>query len=312
MLSTVFTIFRATKELPARSNLPAWAPNQQTWPQITLLVISCISLALCLIIFWGYWKGGHRKAQKTAVYYTTFAIGFFIFSTAMWIVAAVVLHTSRANGNKQDMWGWSCNNSKRETLFQDEVNYALVCRLQNWTLICALIEIIVEVITISIYSVVFYRVWSKRKLHKSMNMRDKARSDLYLAQLRAQSAPNTPGFSKTPMSAAFRRADDAERGSMDEDREEAEYAARHNQTFSSPQPFHLQPPPVKVTGATPRMEQNGFEQQEKKETLNEHAPAAPGEQTYASVPIPGAYASPLSSPGPGFQAQPMHFPHDQR
>lgn len=36
---------------------------------------------------------------------------------------------------------------------------------------------------------------------KSMDMRDKARSDLYLAQLRSQSAPNTPGFG--PKSPSF-------------------------------------------------------------------------------------------------------------
>jgi hypothetical protein len=43
---------------------------------------------------------------------------------------------------------------------------------------------------IIIYAIVFYRFWSKRKLRKSMAVRDKARSDLYLAQLRSQSAPN--------------------------------------------------------------------------------------------------------------------------
>lgn len=130
MLSTTFTIFNATKAIPARSNLPAWAQGQQTWPQITLLCVSCVSLAICMVIFYSYWRGGHRKAQKTAVYYTTYAIGFFIFSTVMWIVAAVILHTSRSNGKQKDMWGWSCNNNKRSTLFKDTVNYALVCRLQ--------------------------------------------------------------------------------------------------------------------------------------------------------------------------------------
>lgn len=130
MLSTTMTIFNATKTLPARNNLPPWAEGQQTWPQITLLVISCVSLAVCMTIFYSYWRGGHRKAQKTAIYYTTFAIGFFMFSTIMWIFAAAVLHSSRANGNQQDMWGWSCNQSKRATLFEAEVNYNLICRLQ--------------------------------------------------------------------------------------------------------------------------------------------------------------------------------------
>ena len=57
---------------------------------------------------------------------------------------------------------------------------------------------VVETLCIIIYAIVFYRFWSKRKLRKSMAVRDKARSDLYLAQLRSQSAPNTPGFG--PMS----------------------------------------------------------------------------------------------------------------
>ena len=130
MLSTTFQIFNATKQLPPRNNLPVWAQGQQIWPQITLLCISCVSLAICICIFWSYWRGGHNRAKKTAVYYTTFAIGFFIFSTVMWILGAAILHSSKANGNGQDMWGWACNDNKRRTLFQDEVHYALVCRLQ--------------------------------------------------------------------------------------------------------------------------------------------------------------------------------------
>jgi hypothetical protein len=65
---------------------------------------------------------------------------------------------------------------------------------QNWTLVCCLIEIVIEMLCIIIYAIVFYRFWSKRRLRKSMAVRDKARSDLYLAQLRSQSAPNTPNF----------------------------------------------------------------------------------------------------------------------
>lgn len=64
-----------------------------------------------------------------------------------------------------------------------------------------IIEVVIEVISITLYSVVFYRYYSKRRLMKSMDMRDKARSDLYLAQLRSQSAPNTPGFG--PKSPSF-------------------------------------------------------------------------------------------------------------
>ena len=130
MLSTTFTIFNATKSLPSRSNLPAWAPNQKTWPQITLLSIACVSLAFCLGIFYAYWRGGHKRAEKAAIYYTVFSVAFFTFSIVMWAIGAAILNESKKNGNGKDMWGWSCKDGKRKDVFQQDVDYALICRLQ--------------------------------------------------------------------------------------------------------------------------------------------------------------------------------------
>ena len=130
MIGTTLSIFNATRALAPRSGMPAWAPNQRTWPQILLLSIACLSLAFSLFFFYAYWKGGHKRAQKATVYYTVFALGFFVFSTVMWIVGAAVLHSSKAHGNNQDMWGWSCNDNKRRAVYQDDVNYTLACRLQ--------------------------------------------------------------------------------------------------------------------------------------------------------------------------------------
>lgn len=125
-----FHIFYATKHLPARNNLPAWANGTKTWPQYLVLAIACVSLLLCLVVFWNYWRGGHARAEKVAVYYTLFAVGYFIFSTIMWGVAAGVLQGTKSNSNNKDMWGWSCVDNKRRELFKEEVDYALVCRLQ--------------------------------------------------------------------------------------------------------------------------------------------------------------------------------------
>jgi hypothetical protein len=130
MLATTFSIFNATKSLPPRNNLPAWAPTTKPWPQIVLLSISVVSLFTCMIVFWGYARGGHRRAEKVAVYYTTFSVAFFIFSIVMWIVGAVILNQSKSNGNGQDLWGWSCKDNRRKSLFQNDVSYNLICRLQ--------------------------------------------------------------------------------------------------------------------------------------------------------------------------------------
>lgn len=130
MLSSSFAIFNATKSLPAQNGLPAWASNTNSWPQKLVLAASCVSLAICVFVFVGYCRGGHRRAEKVGVYYTLFAVGWFILSMIMWALAAGILQNSRNNSNNQDVWGWSCVQNHREELFKDKVDYALVCRLQ--------------------------------------------------------------------------------------------------------------------------------------------------------------------------------------
>ena len=321
MLSTTFSIFNATKALPPRNDLPAWAIGTSIWPQITLLVISCISLVFASFIFYAYWRGGHKRAEKTAVYYTVFAVFFFAFSIVMWAVGAGILHGSKQNGKGQDLWGWSCKDNRRRQIFQDDVSYSLVCRLQDWSLVCCIIEIVVEIITIAIYAIVFYRFYSKRKLRKSMDMRDKARSDLYLAQLRTQSAPNTPGFAasthaQTPRSPAFPQPGGDPYSAAEEGASPTHYPATSPaSSHATHRPFQLQAAPA--ARGTPKPLQGGFDQPQQRtpsppmpeDRFNEHQEAAPGEQVYESVPIPGAYASPLSSPG--YQQQSFQGMHAQ-
>jgi len=327
MVASAFAIFNATKNLAPRNNLPPWADNTKVWPQILLLSIACVSLVMSIFVIIAYWRGGHHRAEKVAAYYTVFAVGFFIFSIVMWGVGAAVFNQSKAQNNNKDMWGWSCVDNKRRHLFEDDIAYGLVCRLQNWALVCCIIEVVIEVLVIAIYGIVFYRFWSKRKLRKSMAMRDRARSDLYLAQLRSQSAPNTPGFGPmSPRSGGWRPPPGhpmyvdphsaAEAGESDK----VQYA--YAREIAQPQPFTLQAPPMKVTGATPKIEQDGFDSAPTRtgtvspplpspgfqERRNEHVAAAPGEQQYAAVPIPGAY-TPLASPSypPPQQQQPTGF-----
>ncbi|KAJ5032653.1 uncharacterized protein L3040_009249 [Drepanopeziza brunnea f. sp. 'multigermtubi'] len=315
MIATTFSIFNATKHLAPRNNLPPWADNTRTWPQILLLVVACISLFLCLVVFWNFFRGASKRADKVEVYYTLFAVGFFIFSVIMWGIAAGVLQGSKDNSNNRDIWGWSCVDNRRKELFKQEIDYELVCRLTNWALVCCIIEIVLESITILLYAVVFYRYYSKQRLRKSMEVRDRARSDLYLAQLRSQSAPNTPGFG--PKSPSFSQhmksprfppsvyhtnsSSAAEEGFAGPG---TQFVEAKSESSIAAKPFALQPPPIKVHSATPKTPQNGFfAPAPKKERVIEHVAAAPGEQKYDAVPIPGAYASPLKSPG---MAPPQH------
>lgn len=146
-----------------------------------------------------------------------------------------------------------------------------------------------------------------------MAVRDRARSDLYLAQLRTQSAPNTPGFgplspslsqyAKSPRfpPGTYQGAPDAEDGNGNG--AATRFVETKSAMSASVKPFTLQAPPVRIQNATPKLDQGGFEvlappqPQQQKERVVEHIQAAPGEQTYDSVPIPGAYASPSVNQG---------------
>jgi hypothetical protein len=149
-----------------------------------------------------------------------------------------------------------------------------------------------------------------------MDVHDHAHSDLYLAQLRSQSAPNTPGFG--PMSPSYSQHMKSPRfppsiySSNPSAAAENGYAGAPGTRFVeakpssalAAKPVALQAPLIKVHSATPKVSQTGFgAPAPPKEREIEHVSAAPGEQTYDAVPIPGAYMSPLSSPG---LAQPHH------
>lgn len=318
MISSSFAIFNSTKQLPNQSKMPSWAQNTKSWPQKLVLGMSCVSLTACVIVFVAYCRGGHRRAEKVGTYYTMFAIGWFIVSMLLWVITAALFQNSKNTGNNKDMWGWSCVDNQRAHVFHDKVDYALVCRLQNWSLICMIIEIVVEVICITLYSVVFYRYYTKRRLTKSMDMRDRARSDLYLAQLRSMSAPNTPGFGgpkspdfygpKSPALSSYAmspRHPPAAYQHMGQIPEASPFTPGGNNVvvpdsqFNRPSPsFKLQAPPSKAPSATPKLGQGAFTPTSATPAtpsapefvVPQHAPQAADEPVYDAVPIPGAYA----------------------
>jgi hypothetical protein len=181
-------------------------------------------------------------------------------------------------------------------------------------LICCIIEVVVEVMAIIIYGITFYRYYTKRRLRKTMAARDKARSDLYLAQLKMQSAPNTPGLPGgllSPRDGGWQPPQGYETYNSDRAMEMGEagltegagiqYAVVNKQAVASPKPFALQPVPKK----TAKVAESPIEPPTPVATpapakINAHVPAAEDEPEYGSVAIPGAYAPPAS---PGYAAQ---------
>jgi hypothetical protein len=168
---------------------------------------------------------------------------------------------------------------------------------------------------ILLYLVVFYRYYSKQRLRRSIDIRGRARSDLYLAQLHSQSAPNAPGLPISPSYSQHMKSPrfplpiySSNPSAAAEDGCARTLGTRFVEAKPSSalatKPFAFQVPPINIHGAIPKVAQTGFGAPAlSKERVIEHVAAAPSEQTYDAVPIPGAYTSPLTSSG---LVQPYH------
>ncbi|EPS38521.1 hypothetical protein H072_7747 [Dactylellina haptotyla CBS 200.50] len=183
LAASSFAIFFATRNLANRNNLPPWAPQTVLWPTYATLAIACVSLLMAIGILISYWKGGHEKAEKASIWFTAFTVFGFLFMIILWAVVAGTITNAKNNSNGNDMWAWACKDNQRKELFQDNINYDLVCKQLDWTLVCSIIEIIIESLAIILYVGAFWRFASKTKLRKSMDLRDQARHELYLRKL---------------------------------------------------------------------------------------------------------------------------------
>jgi hypothetical protein len=168
---------------------------------------------------------------------------------------------------------------------------------------------VVEVIAIIIYGITFYRYYTKRRLRKTMAMRDRARSDLYLAQLKMQSAPNTPGLPGgilSPRDGGWRppQGFEAYNSEINKETEDAntQYVTVSKKSAGPAKAFTLQAPPKKAPGhrSADSIDSPIATPAPVAAIHNEHMPAAEGETQYGAVAIPGAYAPPSS---PGFSQQ---------
>ncbi|RVD83583.1 uncharacterized protein DFL_007967 [Arthrobotrys flagrans] len=183
LAASSFAIFFATKHLANRNNLPPWAPQTVLWPTYATLAIACVSLLMAIIVLISYWRGGHEKAESASLWFTAFSVFGFLFMIILWAVIAGTITNARNTNGGNDMWDWACKDNQRKELFQDDVNYDLVCKQLDWTLVCSIIEIVIESLAIILYVAAFWRYASKSKLRKSMDLRDQARHELYLRKL---------------------------------------------------------------------------------------------------------------------------------
>ncbi|KAI7909506.1 hypothetical protein M9X92_011599 [Pyricularia oryzae] len=111
VMFTVLTMFDAAKVHQGASHA------QQHARLILILTVSCLSVVICMFIFWPYCRGGYRKVEKVAVYHTLLTIGGFIVRIGL--DSDCCFFPTSAQQQRQ-----------QGHTFEDDVDYSLLCRLQ--------------------------------------------------------------------------------------------------------------------------------------------------------------------------------------
>lgn len=177
--------------------------------------------------------------------------------------------------------------------FQTEVITNL---LQDWGFVCALIEVSVELFTIGVYAFAFWRITTKRKLRKSMDVRDRARSELWLAKLREQETANSEDEDETKKNTLYNMSKDpysaAEEGMSPAEPPMKTPTSGGFQLQAVPKIRHHQAPVSLVP--SPQITQGGWTQANSFDPTNVPLPPTPAfapnqyRQSYAVPPTPAS------------------------
>ncbi|KAJ5472061.1 hypothetical protein N7539_008630 [Penicillium diatomitis] len=116
------------------------------------------SLSTCLTVFWGYWKGAHRQAEKITIYDTIFSIGFFAFHFIMWIIATSIDPNNKVTSNGEDIWDWFCTANTWKQLLSHTISCTRLCRLQKRDSFSIAIGIVINLVVLLVYGIGAYGV----------------------------------------------------------------------------------------------------------------------------------------------------------
>ncbi|KAF8540696.1 hypothetical protein BDD12DRAFT_832417 [Trichophaea hybrida] len=164
---TSFQIFLSTRHLAPIDGFVPWARNTPLWPQILTLIIAIISFIAALVVILGYLFRGHRTAENLSRYTTITTILGFVAWIVIWAAAGASLQKVRDSSRGQDIWGWACaKQTKHHELFNDRIGYDLVCIMQDWNFICAIIHVGTVVFSAAVWAFALWRINVRVRISK--------------------------------------------------------------------------------------------------------------------------------------------------
>jgi len=168
LLSANFAIFIRTQDNLINDNgavQPAWG-DTKSWPAILLLTVASVSSLISIFVLLSYLKSV-KWANRLAGVHATIMITASVVSLGIWAISAGLFHKQATGFNVPSIWSWSCNHKGSSNT---SINFNQICLTQNWSFICAIIEVMLEILTLGSFLLIFVRMKSKKEMRKSMSM----------------------------------------------------------------------------------------------------------------------------------------------
>lgn len=170
--ATAFHIFLRTKDKPPIQGFAPWPEHTILWPPILVLTVATLSMITSTAIMAAYFFGGHKKAERIAITSTIVTALAWVAGICIWATSGGAMQSAKSRSRGMDFWGWACSkNNQRYEIWNDWVDYDLVCELQNWNFICTFISVGAETLSLSVYAFAVWRLYVKSRL-KALNSTD--------------------------------------------------------------------------------------------------------------------------------------------
>lgn len=135
LVSATLSLFNITEEVAPETGLAVWPTSIETWPQLTILFISCISSIVSISILARYAREHSQRMMQPIGEYTLVTMVTYIVSGVIWGVGAGLLSVTKASGDGNDIWDWSCQNTQTVPFLQELIPYSNICSLRVCTLL---------------------------------------------------------------------------------------------------------------------------------------------------------------------------------
>ncbi|KAK9241458.1 hypothetical protein V1525DRAFT_393192 [Lipomyces kononenkoae] len=165
LAAATVAVFNRTRHLSS-GDFQAWPSQTYTWPTVVTLVVAAVSVPLNCAILGLLVMVSWRSSSRLDTVATLFSVFSFVAGVIMWtaVTGSLKLWGLKDQVGDRDIWTWSCKPGPRRDAFAGQIDFESICLETRWNFICAVLQIMAELMTAGVGVFALWRRFTKKRL----------------------------------------------------------------------------------------------------------------------------------------------------